>query len=139
MDNKKILVLDDRNYLGGRLITHYRPQYEIGGARFHDDHTLLMALVEEYRMDVSKISNQVDYLHRNQDKTTNITKMHITFDNIMNNVIQKSKMIPKKHLLSMTTQQFINKISGSNELSKKAYQYFRLFKRIHCHELFAGT
>ena len=37
-----ILIIDDRSYWGGRLHTHKRPQYEIGGARFNVNHKLLL-------------------------------------------------------------------------------------------------
>ena len=32
-NSKKIMIIDERKYPGGRLITHYHPQYEIGGGK----------------------------------------------------------------------------------------------------------
>jgi glycine/D-amino acid oxidase-like deaminating enzyme len=124
-DTKSILVLDDRKYFGGRLITHYHPQYEIGGARFHENHTLLMSLIKEYNIDISKISSKVVYIHKTrQDKTIYYNDANKTFDLIMSNIIQKAKSIPKKDMIQYTTKELIDKLCQSTELSRKIINIF---------------
>ena len=44
--NKKVLLLDERSYWGGRIITKYQPRYEIGAARFSNKHKLLNKLIK---------------------------------------------------------------------------------------------
>ena len=46
-DKKSYLLLDERSYFGGRLITHKQPHYEIGGARFNDNHVLLKKVIKK--------------------------------------------------------------------------------------------
>ena len=44
-----ILIVDDRSYWGGRVLTHQKPFYEIGGARFNKNHPLVMSLIKKYK------------------------------------------------------------------------------------------
>ena len=42
--NKSVVLIDDRTYIGGRIRTHKRPQYEIGAARFSKQHKIFMRI-----------------------------------------------------------------------------------------------
>ena len=47
-NEKSILLLDERSYHGGRLLTNKRPKFELGAARFNDNHVLLKKLLKKY-------------------------------------------------------------------------------------------
>ena len=123
-NKKRILIIDERNYLGGRLITHYKPQYEIGGARFHMHHKLLVEMINSYGIEYQKIPSTVDYINKTRQEVKYYKDAHDTFSNIMQSIIKKAKKYSKKELQSMTTKSFIDKITGNQELSTKLINIF---------------
>ena len=64
----KVVLCDERNYLGGRIITHKNPQYEIGAARFNTGHKLLRKLIKKYNMQTYKLNKTLDFLDKKQKK-----------------------------------------------------------------------
>lgn len=50
-----VILVDNREYVGGRIRTHKNPQYEIGALRFRKNHTLLNALVRHYSLQKVKL------------------------------------------------------------------------------------
>ena len=122
--DKKILLLDDRTYFGGRLITHKNPQYEIGGARFNNNHKLLLNLIKKYNLTKIKISNKVDFIHKKNNQISYHENINETFDIIMKKIIKESKKYSKNYLISLTFKQFIDKLSESRKLSNTLIDIF---------------
>ena len=129
--------MDDRKYWGGRIITNKKPQYEIGAARYNNNHVTLTKLIK-YDLTPIKISS-VDYLDRNSGKIyQNINNLNTTFKNL----IQKSKEFSEKELQSMTLYEYIcivmnkqqadnivNMFGYNSEIKKmNAYQALKVFE-----------
>ena len=128
--SKSIALYDSRTYFGGRLLTHYDPQYEIGGARFHDGHTYLNELVNYYNMKKFELPEQVDFIYKRKQNIKFYKDAHITFRTIMKNIIKLSERVNKKSLQSMTLKQFIDKVSKGYSLSNKILHIFGYYSEI---------
>jgi hypothetical protein len=59
---KHILLLEASHYWGGRIKTHYNPQYEIGAGRFHKSHVRLFKLIKRFGLTPVPIDDRMDYL-----------------------------------------------------------------------------
>lgn len=123
-NTKKILLLDERSYFGGRLITHKKPKYEIGGARFNNNHKLLLKLIHKYKLNKIKLSPIVDFIYKSKNDVTYYKDANKTFDMIMKNIIMESKKYKKEELMKITLKQFIDNISETTQLSKKLIDIF---------------
>lgn len=123
-NTKKILLLDERSYFGGRLITHKRPAYEIGGARFNNNHKLLLKLINKYNLKKTKLSPIVDYIFKTNKKIIYYKNANKTFDVIIKNIIIESKKYKKELLMSLTLKKFIDMISNTTQLSEKLIHIF---------------
>jgi len=123
-NTKRILLLDERPYLGGRLITHKRPNYEIGGARFNNNHKLLLKLINKYNLKKIKLSPIVDYIYKSNKEIIYYKNANETFEIIMKNIINESKKYKKEELMKITLKKFIDNISETTQLSEKLIHIF---------------
>jgi hypothetical protein len=123
--SQRLLILDERDYWGGRLVTHTNPQYEIGGARFHDNHPLLLSLLKKYKCHKVPISSTSHFLHQTRNKQIipyhNANK---TLETIMKNIIERSKKTPKTTLQKYTLKEWIIHLSKDPQLAKKIRDIF---------------
>ena len=110
-----ILLLDDRTYLGGRLYTHKRPKYEVGGARFHKKHKLLCNLIKCYNLTCYPLDKQLDYLDKDKGIIKNANK---EFNEMMNKVLVKGKKMSKEKLIQMTFKELCSEVYTSSEIKK---------------------
>ena len=62
--NYKILLLDERKYLGGRILTYYDKDfhYELGAGRFNNKHKNLLKLIKYFNLTKIKINSKTDYI-----------------------------------------------------------------------------
>ena len=123
-NTKRILLLDERSYFGGRLITHHRPAYEIGGARFNNNHKLLLKLINKHNLKKTKLSNVVDFIYKTKQEVIYYKDANKTFTVIMKNIINESKKYKKEELMKITLKQFIDNISETTQLSQKLIHIF---------------
>ena len=123
-NTKKILLLDERTYFGGRLITNKRPIYEIGAARFNNNHKLLLKLINKYKLHKIKLSPIVDYIYKTNNKVIYYKYANKTFDMIIKNIIIESRKYKKEELMKITLKQFIDMISETTKLSEKLIHVF---------------
>lgn len=123
-NTKRILLLDERTYFGGRLITHQRPAYEIGGARFNNNHKLLLKLINKHKLNKMKLSNDVDFIYKTNKEIVYYKNANTTFNVIMKNIIDESKKYKKEDLMKVTLKQFIDNISETTQLSEKLIHIF---------------
>ena len=121
----RILILDDRNYWGGRVITHQRPFYEIGGARFNDNHHLLLSLLKQYKCHTLPIPNESVFLHQMKDNTmVPYYNVNQTLGDIMMNIQKKSKQYSKHTIQQHTLKSWIDFLSKDTKLSMKIKDIF---------------
>lgn len=121
----RILVIDERKYWGGRLKTHKEPQYEIGGARFNDNHTLLLSLINEYKCKKVSINSKSHFYHvSNNNQVEYYHDANETLETIMKNIIGKSKLFSKKIIQQYTLKEWITYISKDKLIAKKIKDIF---------------
>jgi protoporphyrinogen oxidase len=77
--NYKILLLDNRNYLGGRIFTYYEKNfnYELGAGRFNKNHKNLLKLLKKFNLTKIKISDNIDFRYKYKVFNNNIFYTYI--------------------------------------------------------------
>lgn len=132
---EKVVVLDDRNYFGGRAVTYYgtfnekntknnnnmkddkQVQFEIGAGRFHDKHLLLLKLIHKYKLTKIPLENldKANYYHvcKNQydQKKSQLAYIDEQANQMLSEkireIIQFGKSLNKQKLQSMTFAELI--------------------------------
>lgn len=108
----KVILFDERNYLGGRILT--KNHLELGAARFNDTHTLLLSLIKKYNLTPISIPKNQDYmLYHKIIKNKTIRNVNITFDLYMKYIINKTIM--SKELEQISFYQHCENIIGSSK------------------------
>lgn len=115
---KKVLLLDERNYLGGRVKTHYRPQFEIGAGRFHSSHSILLSLVESCKLHKIQIGGPKDYIQENGLFLQNANKY---FEPILKMSLKKSNDYSKQKLQNITFREYLEQTISKKEVSMLIY------------------
>lgn len=128
--NIKVALFDDRDYIGGRIRTHKLHGYEIGAARFNDNHTSLLSLIKKYKLTPYKLQSLVNYIHVENQKIITYHDAHRTFNNIMRNIIQHSKKESDSLLQSMTLEKYIDFITKDSNLSEKLINIFGYYSEM---------
>lgn len=109
-----ILLLDERNYLGGRIHSHRKPQYEIGAARFHKKQKHLCNLIKKYKLTPYKLPDNSDYL----DKIHGYIPVGKDFfHTVIKDVLNKSKSLSKSYLQNITFKQLCEKYYNHQDIS----------------------
>ena len=122
---KTILIIDDRHYWGGRLLTNKRPYYEIGAARFNDNHKLLLKLLKQYHCHKVKILSNSMFLYKSKDNDViPFHNVNDTLHHIITNVANKSKSYSKSKIQNYTLAQWIDYLSKEKEMSQKIKDIF---------------
>ena len=128
----RLLLCDERNYFGGRLITHQKPHYEIGGARFHDGHPLLLQLLKTYHC--HKIPLPKSSLFLEQTPEENIIPYHHvedTLKSIMNHIFADSKKYSKEYLQKFSLSEYITHEYKDPLFAKKIKDIFGYHSEIN--------
>lgn len=106
---KKVILLDERNYWGGRIVTKYQPQYEIGAARFSNKHTFLNNLINRYKMNKIPLPQTIDYISKSDTEDNQfICDAHKQLDKYFRNLVLMSKNHKASELKKMTLFDFMN-------------------------------
>ena len=92
----KVLLLDERKYIGGRILTYYENDYhyELGAGRFNNKHKNLLKLIKKFNLTKIKINNKIDYIDtpnnlKNNIFTILIKKLLKKFKKINSNILKK--------------------------------------------------
>ena len=97
LENKKILLIEKNDYLGGRIKTVKLGgnNIEAGGARFNNNHKLLIKLLKEFELfkDTIKISNDKTYFNLDLEKCPK---------NVVEIVVKELSKYSEKELLNNT-------------------------------------
>ena len=135
----KVLILDERNYWGGRINTKLRPQYEMGAARFNNNHKTLIKLINRYNLTPVLLSENIDFIYKKKDLLFNsmfIKNIHIKIDKYFNNIIKISKSKSKKYLQNMTLFDFMNKCNDPkiSQLIVDMFGYYSEIKKMNAYD-----
>lgn len=123
--NYKLLLCDERNYLGGRILTHSNPHYEVGAGRFHDKHKLLLNLIEKYKCHKIPLSKKSIYYEQLPDnKIIQHLDMNKTLDILMRNIIKESKKHSTAYLQKFTFSQYLTHEYKEKKLAKTIKDIF---------------
>lgn len=101
----KVLILDDRNYLGGRIQTYYFDKnihVECGAGRLNLNHKLLLNLIKYLNLNLIKLNPETDYI------------------NIKNNICIKNINIEFFKFIRYIINNY-NKYFSNNELKKMTF------------------
>lgn len=112
--NYKILLLDERKYLGGRLLTNYdkNVNYELGAGRFNKNHKLLINLIKKYKLTTSEIPNDINYKNNKNKLTPNL------FTTLIKKIIYKIRNIKSSILKKYTFKEICYKYYDRNYINK---------------------
>ncbi len=119
--NHNILLLDERKYLGGRIITNKTPRYEIGAARFNNTHKKLMKLVNQYNLETYQLSKNINYL----DKKTRVIEenINIKIENFISKIIEKSSKLKKSQLQKLTFKELCETFHTKKEVNEIIHNF----------------
>jgi protoporphyrinogen oxidase len=101
--NKRFIVLEKEKYLGGRLLT-YSDKYmtvEKGGARFSENHQLLLELLKEVGLDNKIVEASPDAVFAPADGTPSMYNSIFDFDS-------DPAMNPFSKLFDILTEFYVN-------------------------------
>ena len=87
---KKVILFDERNYIGGRIYTHPM-QYEVGAARFNNNHKLLLELIDEFGLTSIPISKEMDYIKCSKKQNQKLVNAHSELDKMLSYVLTNTK------------------------------------------------
>tara|TARA_B100000123_G_scaffold268215_1_gene242603 strand:- start:40 stop:1278 length:1239 start_codon:yes stop_codon:yes gene_type:complete len=110
--DKNIILIDERNYWGGRIRTNYRPQYEIGAARFNSTHKKLLKLIQRYKLTKLPLPLTIDYF----DKNCNIFEKNTNkvLDKAFEHLVDESIKYSNSYLVNISLYEFMKKILGND-------------------------
>lgn len=111
-ESHKVLLLDNRDYWGGRIITNKDPQYEIGAARFNTGHRRLRKLISQYDLGIYKLPKNFDFLH--SDSLHIEPNVNLLLDSFFKKIITISRNFTKKDLQNITFKTFCNRHVSKN-------------------------
>lgn len=126
---KRVLLLDERKYWGGRISTKYQPRYEVGAARFSNKHKILNKLINKFKLTKVSIPKHVDYIQDDKDNIEFISDVHKSLDDYFKNLVAKSTTHTKSKLQSMTLYEFMN-LYNDEETSQHIVDMFGYYSEI---------
>lgn len=103
--SNNVLLLDDREYWGGRINTNIEPKYEIGAARFSNKHIILNKLINKYKLKKVKLNNNIDYIDKNSCRL--IRNVNKVIDKYFELLIEKAEQFEKTTLINMSLYEFM--------------------------------
>lgn len=127
--NKRVLLLDERKYWGGRISTKYQPRYEIGAARFSNKHKLLDRLIKLFKLTKIPIPKYIDYIQDDKDNIEFVSDVHKILDEYFKKLVTKSSSHSKSELQSMTLFEFMN-LCNDEETSQHIVDMFGYYSEI---------
>jgi protoporphyrinogen oxidase len=147
-DGAKVLILEKEPRLGGRIQTKYKQgpehdlQYECGPARVSKHHHRALNLINEFKLNTSKIGPFKKHRHVNSNDGSVILKKDITSE-LIQKIVKESTKFTKKYLQSIPFHILCNKILGNEKTTDlqhmfgydaefthcNAYDAIRMFKR----------
>lgn len=126
--SKRVLLVDERSYWGGRIYTNGRPQYEAGAARFSNKHPLLMRLIKKYNLKTFPLPKGIDYLHLG-DCIEFHSDVNKKLDSYFKNLVLKSNNYSEKMLRDITLYDFMN-LQNDEETSQEIVDMFGYYTEI---------
>lgn len=127
-NNNKVALFDERSYIGGRIYTNPKG-YEVGAARFNNNHKLLLELIKYYKMTKMVLPKKIDYIECFENKKNKITlNSNIEFQKILNKVIERTKTT--KNLNKITFYEHLVNILKSKEKADHIVNIFGYYSEI---------
>lgn len=115
-----VLVLEAKDYLGGRIFTHPKHGYECGAARFHDSHTMLRTLLRKYGLKTFPLPNVYDF-HSERAGAT-FGDVRETFDAITASMVARLRGVPARKLKMVTMHEACRSFGGVPEAELRMWR-----------------
>lgn len=135
--NKKILLLESNDRLGGRILTinHNDVQYEAGAGRFHNNQYRFMNLLKDLKLDskLIPITDHTKFIPFPKNKYIDDKYFHKILDNqnIINEILQliKDNLITEEELINNSFLELIDKklkfkYPNVKEIFEDTYEYW---------------
>jgi protoporphyrinogen oxidase len=123
-ESKKVLLIDERKYWGGRIATKTHPKYEMGAARFSNKHKLLNKLICQYKMNMIQLPQTIDHIrHSDVSETEFFADIHKNLDKYFRNLVSVSKKYNATMLKEITLFEFMN-LCNDEETSENIVSMF---------------
>ena len=134
------LVLESNNFLGGRIFTHKKPQYEIGAGRYNINHKILISLVNDFNLTPIKLDSRVDYIYKQSINIENSKIRPFVIENVNKLFHEKIRSLYKNKLPSelrdITMEEYcIKKFGkrGADDL-RNIFGYYSEFKSLNAYD-----
>lgn len=124
----RVLLLDERNYPGGRILTHPQEGYEIGAARFNDNHKILLKLIKKYKLTPIPLPTRIDYISNKGSVNRVYPNIQNSYGNMLDTIIRKTK--PSNKLKNITFFEHAASILGSYEQAQYLVDVFGYYSEI---------
>lgn len=109
--DKKVLVLEKYNYLGGRVVTYYRDpkiHWENGAGRIHASHRMVRKYMDRYGLTFTPIGGSTLFQARNGAEL-----VPNTFDDRLEQMLAPLQSLPAAVLAHHTLEQLCTRIHGT--------------------------
>lgn len=115
-----VLVLEAKDYLGGRIFTHPRHGYECGAARFHDSHAMLRSLLRRYGLKTFPLTDVYDFYSERAGAT--FDDVRETFDAITASMVARLRGVPSAQLKAVTMHEACRSFGGVPEAELRMWR-----------------
>lgn len=110
----KVVLFDDRDYLGGRVRTHKEPRYEVGARRFTDGHRMINRLIKQYGLRREALPVEKQYLDKDRGYVDGAVQH---FDSCIQKVLSASNSFSEEELRGMTFFDFCQHVLEGESVS----------------------
>jgi len=121
-----VLILEKYNYVGGRIVTHYKGghQWEIGAGRIASTHRLVRKLMKKYNLTWAPISTTSEW------RSSDGIQTHDTFAELARIYLEPLRHLAPETLATSTIINLLRSVHGKKE-AKRFAQHFPYWSEIH--------
>ena len=122
----RVLILEKYNYVGGRIVTHYKGghQWEIGAGRIASTHRLVRKLMKKYSLTWAPLSTTSEW------RSSDGSHTHDTFAELTRIYLDPLRHLNPETLATSTIMELLRSVHGKKEATRFA-QHFPYWSEIH--------
>lgn len=124
---KRVVLFDDRTYIGGRIQTH-EMGYEIGAARFNNNHKILLKLIRKFKLTPVKLPTRIDFIKQSNSEVQHTPNIEKHYGSLLDHIIENTKV--SSELRKITFFQHAINILGSKREAQSLVDMFGYYSEI---------